>query len=89
MKDCILGVGTMTYYIEEIHTFGSLGHSITNDSYYSGEIYEAKVTDIVKPSRGEAGEKRPPSIPALSDMSKRIPIQVCTEQRILSLIPPT
>lgn len=58
VKDCILGVGTMTYYIEEIHTFGSLGHSITNDSYYSGEIYEAKVTDIVKPSRGEAGEKK-------------------------------
>lgn len=58
VKDCILGVGTLTYYIDEIHTYGSLGHSITSDPYYSGEIYEAKVTEIVKPSRGEAGEKK-------------------------------
>ena len=58
VKDSILGVGTLTYYIEEINTFGSLGHQLTKDDYYSGNIYEAKVTDIVKPSRGEAGEKK-------------------------------
>lgn len=58
VKDCILGVGTLTYYIDEIHTYGSLGHQITKDEYYTGEIYEAKVTEIVKPTRGEAGEKK-------------------------------
>lgn len=58
VKDCIMGVGTLTYYVEEVKTYGSLGHQITQDSFYSGEIYEAKVTEIVKPTRGEAGEKR-------------------------------
>ena len=58
VKDSILGVGTLTYYIDEIKTFGSLGHQITKDNYYGGEIYEASVTEIVKPVRGEAGEKK-------------------------------
>ena len=58
IKDSILGVGTLTYYIEEINTFGSLGHQITNEDYYSGQIYEAKVTEIIKPTRNEAGEKK-------------------------------
>nr|MDE7106277.1 SpoIVB peptidase [Anaeroplasmataceae bacterium] len=58
VKDSILGVGTLTYYIEEINAYGSLGHAITSKDYYSGEIYEAKVNEIIKPTRSEAGEKR-------------------------------
>lgn len=58
VKDSILGVGTLTYYIEQAKIFGSLGHSITDKDFYSGEIYEAKVNQIIKPTRTEAGEKR-------------------------------
>ncbi len=58
VKDCILGVGTLTYYIDKINVYGSLGHQITSNDFYSGEIYEAKVNDIIKPTRNEAGEKR-------------------------------
>lgn len=58
VKDSILGVGTLTYYIKEINAYGSLGHQITSKDFYSGEIYEAKVNEIVKPTRTEAGEKR-------------------------------
>lgn len=58
VKDSILGVGTLTYYIQEINAYGSLGHQITDKDFYSGEIYEAKVNQIIKPTRTEAGEKR-------------------------------
>ena len=58
VKDSILGVGTLTYYIKEINAYGSLGHQITSKDFYSGEIYEAKVNQIIKPTRTEAGEKR-------------------------------
>lgn len=58
VKDSILGVGTLTYYIKEINAYGSLGHQITSKDYYTGEIYEAKVNQIIKPTRTEAGEKR-------------------------------
>ena len=58
VKDSILGVGTLTYYIDSINTFGSLGHQITSDDYFSGKIYEASVTEIVKPTRKEAGQKK-------------------------------
>lgn len=58
IKDSILGVGTLTYYVKEANIFGSLGHKITNDEFYSGEIYEAKVDSIIKPQRNQAGEKK-------------------------------
>lgn len=58
VKDSILGVGTLTYYIDQVKVYGSLGHQITSQNFYSGEIYEAKVNEIVKPTRTEAGEKR-------------------------------
>lgn len=58
VKDSILGVGTLTYYIKEINAYGSLGHQITSKDFYNGEIYEAKVNQIIKPTRTEAGEKR-------------------------------
>ena len=58
IKDSILGVGTLTYYISEANIFGSLGHRIGDDDFISGEIYEAKVTDIIYPTNDRAGEKR-------------------------------
>lgn len=58
VKDSILGVGTLTYYVKEANIFGSLGHKITDDSFYSGEIFEATITDIIRPKRNQAGEKK-------------------------------
>lgn len=58
IKDSILGVGTLTYYIKEANIYGSLGHQITSDNFYSGEIYAAKVDSIIKPQRNQAGEKK-------------------------------
>lgn len=58
IKDSILGVGTLTYYVKEANIYGSLGHKITNDSFYSGEIYEATIDDIIRPQRNKAGEKK-------------------------------
>lgn len=58
VKDSILGVGTLTYYIKEANIFGSLGHKITNNDFYTGEIYEASVDSIIKPKRNQAGEKK-------------------------------
>lgn len=58
IKDSIMGVGTLTYYLKEANIFGSLGHKITNEIFYSGEIYEAKVDSIIKPERNKAGEKK-------------------------------
>lgn len=58
VKDCILGVGTLTYYLEGANVYGSLGHQIDTDSFTEGMIYEAKVTGIVLPTRNKAGEKQ-------------------------------
>ncbi|MGM9968988.1 MAG: SpoIVB peptidase S55 domain-containing protein [Anaeroplasma sp.] len=58
IKDSILGVGTLTYYVKEANIYGSLGHKITDSDFYSGEIYEAKVIGIKYPTRNEAGEKK-------------------------------
>lgn len=58
IKDSILGVGTLTYYIKEAGIFGSLGHKIGDLDYTTGEIYEAKVDSIVLPRNNQAGEKK-------------------------------
>lgn len=58
IKDHILGIGTLTYIIPQTNLFGSLGHSITSINTSGGEIYEASVDAIKKPSKNEAGEKR-------------------------------
>ena len=58
VKDSIMGVGTLTYYIKEANVYGSLGHKITEEESYGGFIYEAKVNKIVKPSSNKAGEKQ-------------------------------
>ena len=58
IKDNILGVGTLTYYIPSLSLFGSLGHSITTANTYGGNIYSASVNSIVKSTKNFAGEKR-------------------------------
>ena len=58
VKDSIMGVGTLTYYIKEANVFGSLGHKITDEESYGGLIYEAKVNKIIKPTSNKAGEKQ-------------------------------
>lgn len=58
IKDSIMGVGTLTYYIKEANIYGSLGHQIGNNNLNTGYIYEATVDSIVYPSRNQAGEKK-------------------------------
>ena len=58
VKDSIMGVGTLTYYIDEAKIYGSLGHKISAGQFNSGRIYEATVDEIIKPSNGVAGEKK-------------------------------
>ena len=63
IKERLLGVGTITYYDEETHTYGALGHEM-NDASYSpsidlsfGTIYSSDVTLIRKSKNGNPGEK--------------------------------
>ncbi len=58
IKDYIMGVGTLTYIIPGVNLYGSLGHSITDANGYGGQIYEAEVNEIIKPTKNAAGEKR-------------------------------
>lgn len=58
VKDSVMGVGTLTYYIDEAKIYGSLGHKIAVDYFNSGRIYEATVDEVIKPSNGIAGEKK-------------------------------
>lgn len=63
IKERLLGIGTITYYDEETHTYGALGHEM-NDASYSpsidlsfGTIYSSDVTLIRKSKNGNPGEK--------------------------------
>ncbi len=58
IKDNILGVGTLTYYLPKYDLFGSLGHKLTNNEIYGGNIYNATINSIIKSKRNSAGEKR-------------------------------
>lgn len=58
IKDSVLGVGTLTYYIKEAGIYGSLGHKITSSNLNSGDIYEAKVDAVILPTRNQAGQKK-------------------------------
>lgn len=58
IKDSVLGVGTLTYYIKEANIYGSLGHKITSSNQNSGAIYEAEVDTIILPTRNQAGQKK-------------------------------
>ncbi len=71
IKDSVVGLGTLTYYVKEANIYGSLGHKISDYSFTDGVIYEAKVTGIVKPTRNEAGQKKATiNSGAIADISK-------------------
>ncbi|MFV0395307.1 MAG: SpoIVB peptidase S55 domain-containing protein [Coprobacillaceae bacterium] len=63
VKDCLMGVGTMTYYNPETNSFGSLGHAMSDVELddraliKTGTIYRSTVTGIKKGSENQAGQK--------------------------------
>ena len=63
VKDKINGVGTLSYIDPATKIFGSLGHEILESNTVSkfeikdGQIYDARVTSIVRSKTGSAGEK--------------------------------
>ncbi|SHJ65874.1 SpoIVB peptidase. Serine peptidase. MEROPS family S55 [Hathewaya proteolytica DSM 3090] len=58
------GIGTVTYYDDENHTYGALGHGISDfDTGYliklkDGYISSSEITNIKKSTEGEPGELR-------------------------------
>lgn len=62
LKDGIQGIGTLTFINPKSNRYGALGHVIkdgeTNTVYTrpSGNIYNAKIMDVVRGVRGKAGE---------------------------------
>ena len=71
VKDCLMGIGTMTYYNPKTKSFGSLGHAMSdvelNDRALikTGRVYRSRVTGIKKGSENQAGQK----IAAISDIA--------------------
>lgn len=63
VKDCLMGVGTMTYYNPKTNSFGSLGHAMSDVELderaliKTGTIYRSTVTGIKKGSESQAGQK--------------------------------
>lgn len=57
IKDCDLGIGTLTFCNEEGH-FASLGHKMVDKEINGGELYYSNVSGIVKPRGSTPGEKR-------------------------------
>ncbi len=63
IKDKISGVGTMTFYDPNHHSFGALGHEIMDSDMkqiadiHQGTIYPAEVTSITRAQAHVAGEK--------------------------------
>ncbi|MBQ2909462.1 MAG: PDZ domain-containing protein [Bacilli bacterium] len=63
VKDKINGVGTLSYIDPTTKIFGSLGHEIIESSTATkfeikdGNIYDAKVSSIIRSKVGNAGEK--------------------------------
>lgn len=61
IRDSMAGIGTLTYYDPETHTFGGLGHGICDtDTEYliplqNGEILKANINSIRKSSCGIPG----------------------------------
>lgn len=62
VKDRIIGIGTLTFIDPDNHTFGSLGHGISDQTLklgdVSGELVYSKIEGIKKGSPGSSGEKR-------------------------------
>lgn len=63
VKDRIVGVGTMTYYDAQNHTYGALGHEVMDNDIKeiapinNGSYYPAFVTSITKAQQNVPGEK--------------------------------
>ncbi len=63
IKDKILGIGTLTYYDPETHTYGALGHEIIDSDTkeifddFKGAILESNVEGYKKSFNGNPGEK--------------------------------
>ncbi len=61
VRDSSAGIGTITYYDEESHDFGGLGHGITDVDtgkllpLNKGELVTTQITDITKSYKGNAG----------------------------------
>ena len=61
VRDSTAGLGTVTYFDEETHTFGALGHGICDRDtgmllpLGSGKIVKAQITSISKAKKGVAG----------------------------------
>ncbi len=61
VKDCINGIGTVTYIDKENNKFGSLGHPVTDAEgnlipINGGTLYGCNIYDIKKGLRGNPGE---------------------------------
>lgn len=61
LRQGITGVGTVTYYDPQTHTFGALGHSVNDPSgkcmeFTAGNAYEAGILRIKKGQRGDPGQ---------------------------------
>ena len=63
VKDSISGVGTLTFYNPETHSFGALGHAMSDSKLDSesllqeGSIFESTVTSIKKATTQSSGNK--------------------------------
>jgi stage IV sporulation protein B len=64
VRDSAAGIGTLTFYSNELKRYGALGHMITDADTHSGlpvgegEIVPSEVTSIQKGVKGAPGEKR-------------------------------
>lgn len=63
VRDCVSGIGTITYIDKKNGEFGALGHSVCGEnkealSLKSGAVYTCSIVGINKGIRGRAGELR-------------------------------
>jgi stage IV sporulation protein B len=63
VRDCVSGVGTITYLDKESGRFGALGHSVENENkkelkVLNGIVYQCSIVGVTKGVRGRAGELR-------------------------------
>ena len=61
VRDCVSGIGTITYIDLQNRRFGALGHSVSNENkremqISSGKVYACSIVSINKGVRGKAGE---------------------------------
>lgn len=63
VRDCVSGIGTVTYIEKESGRFGSLGHAVEGENkremkVSNGLVYECDIVGVNKGVRGKAGELR-------------------------------